>query len=85
VLARYEEFYAGQPFVRLRPAGEYPATKDVSFTNFCDISVKVLWSREGRTKVACISAIDNLIKGAAGQAVECLNLVLGFPRTATLL
>jgi N-acetyl-gamma-glutamyl-phosphate reductase len=85
VRARYEEFYAGQPFVRLRPPGEYPATKDVSFTNFCDISVKVLWSREGKTKVACISAIDNLIKGAAGQAVECLNLVLGFPRTAALL
>jgi len=85
VQARYEEFYAGQPFVRLRPAGEYPATKDVSFTNFCDISVKVLWNREGKTKVACISAIDNLIKGAAGQAVECLNLALGFPRTAGLL
>lgn len=85
IQARYEEFYKGQPFVRVRPLGEYPGTKDVAHTNFCDIGLKVLWSREGVTKVAVMSAIDNLVKGASGQAVEDMNLVLGFPRTAGLL
>ena len=85
ILARYREFYEGQPFVRIRPPGEYPATKDVAHTNFCDIGLKVLRSGAGETKVACIAAIDNLLKGASGQAVEDLNLVLGFPRPAGLL
>jgi N-acetyl-gamma-glutamyl-phosphate reductase len=85
VRARYAEFYAGQPFVRIRPAGDYPATKDVTCTNYCDVGLKVLWSREGVTKVAVMSAIDNLLKGASGQAVEDMNIVLGFPRTEGLL
>jgi len=97
LLARYREFYDGQPFVRVRPLGEYPATKDVAHTNFCDIGLKVLRSGEpsrdgkttrgelSRTRVVVMSAIDNLLKGASGQAVEDLNLVLDFPRTAGLL
>jgi len=85
LFTRYREFYQGQPFVRVRPPGEYPATKDVAHTNFCDIGLKVLRRRAGETKVACIAAIDNLLKGASGQAVEDLNLVFGLPRTAGLL
>jgi len=85
IQTRYQEFYAGQPFVRVRPLGDYPATKDLAHTNYCDIGLKVLWSREGKTKVVVMSAIDTLLKGASGQAVEDLNLVLGFPRTAGLL
>ena len=82
---KFQEFYAEQPFVRVRPLGEWPATKDVAHTNFCDLALKVLRSRAGRTKVVVASAIDNLLKGASGQAVEDVNLVLGFPRTAGLL
>jgi len=84
IQARFEKFYAGQPFVRVRPLGDCPATKDVAYTNYCDIGLKALWSRDGRTKVTVMSAIDNLLKGASGQAVEDMNLVLGFPRTAGL-
>jgi len=83
--ARYRQFYEGQPFVRVQPPGEYPATKYVAHTNYCDIGLKVLWHRDGVTKVAVMSAIDNLLKGASGQAVEDMNLVLGLPRTAGLL
>lgn len=67
----YKEFYKGQPFVRVYPT---PCTKNVSFTNYCDIGVEV--NQETGTVIAT-SAIDNLIKGAAGQAVQNMNLIFG--------
>jgi len=80
VLATYREFYRGEPFVRVTDA--LPDIKNVSGTNFCDISVRV----DSRTNRLIISsAIDNLTKGAAGQAVQCLNLVCGYHETEGLL
>ena len=80
VLARYREFYQSEPFVRVTDA--LPDIKNVAGTNFCDISVRV----DSRTNRLIISsAIDNLTKGAAGQAVQCLNLVCGYAETEGLL
>jgi N-acetyl-gamma-glutamyl-phosphate reductase len=71
------EFYAGMPFVRV--VEHLPATKDVSGTNFCDITARMV-----RGKVLLISCIDNLIKGASGAAVQNFNLMYGFPETTAL-
>jgi len=79
---RFEEFYSGEPFVRILPQGQLPSTKTVSCTNFCDIGL-VLDSRTGRLIV--VSAIDNLLKGASGQAVQCMNIILGCEERAGLL
>jgi N-acetyl-gamma-glutamyl-phosphate reductase len=72
--------YAGEPFVRLCPAGVFPAVADVRQTNFCDIGVA---AKTGHLIIA--SAIDNLTKGAAGQAVQAMNACLGFPETLGIL
>jgi len=77
----YEKFYQGHPFVRLHPAGRFPDTRDVRGSNFCDLSLRV--DQKGR-RVAVVSAIDNLNKGAAGQAVQNFNLMVGFPETMGL-
>jgi N-acetyl-gamma-glutamyl-phosphate reductase len=77
----YRKFYQGHPFVRLHPAGRLPDTRDVRGANFCDLAVRVA---EGGRRVIVISAIDNLTKGAAGQAVHNFNLMAGFPETMGL-
>ena len=82
LLAIYQKRYADEPFVRLYPAGQIPDLAQVSHTNFCDIGFKFDPSTR---RVVVVSVIDNLIKGAAGQAVQNLNLVLGFPETTGLL
>lgn len=64
-------FYHGQPFIRI--VSHLPATKHVAGTNFCDISV-----RENGGWIILISALDNLIKGASGAAVQCLNVMFNF-------
>jgi N-acetyl-gamma-glutamyl-phosphate reductase len=74
VHACYEEFYAGKRWVRLLPAGTLPETRWVRGTNFCDIGL-VTDPRTGRLIV--LSAIDNLCRGASGQAVANANLMLG--------
>jgi N-acetyl-gamma-glutamyl-phosphate reductase len=79
-LAVYREFYNGEPFVRVTPS--LPDTKNVEATNYCDVSLRVD-SRAHRLIV--VTAIDNLTKGAAGQAVQCLNLVCGYEETTGLL
>ena len=81
LLAIYEKRYAGEPFVRLYQAGHAPDLRAVAHTNFCDIGV-TLDARTGRAVV--VSAIDNLLKGAAGQAVQNMNLMLGFAETEGL-
>jgi N-acetyl-gamma-glutamyl-phosphate reductase len=82
LLAIYRKAYAEEPFVRLYPAGQAPDLRAVARTNFCDIGVYYDASA-GRAIV--VSAIDNLGKGAAGQAVQNMNLLLGFPETVGLL
>jgi len=78
----YETRYAGEPFLRIYQPGHYPDLRAVARTNFCDIGV-TLDARTGR--VVVVSAIDNLVKGAAGQAIQNMNLLLGFPETEALL
>jgi N-acetyl-gamma-glutamyl-phosphate reductase len=75
LLAAYAKFYEGRRFVRVRAQGKFPATKEVSGSNFCDIGISVD-PRTGRVTV--ISVIDNVVKGAAGQAVQNLNIMYGW-------
>jgi len=75
LLGIYEKRYAGEPFIRLYQAGQVPDLHAVAHTNFCDIGV-TLDAKTGRAVV--VSAIDNLVKGAAGQAVQNMNLMLGY-------
>ncbi len=77
----YEETYQDEFFVRVLPEGVWPHTKWVAGSNFCDINLQVD-ERTGRV-VVC-SAIDNLVKGAAGQAVQNMNLMFGLRETIGL-
>jgi N-acetyl-gamma-glutamyl-phosphate reductase len=80
--ACYASAYAGEPFVDvLEPAGGWPATRAVATTNRAQVAA-VADRRAGR--VVAAAAIDNLVKGAAGQALQCANLALGLPETAGL-
>ncbi|PWT98118.1 MAG: N-acetyl-gamma-glutamyl-phosphate reductase [Terriglobia bacterium] len=78
----YEKRYANEPFIRIFNPGHMPDLRGVARTNFCDLGV-VFDARTRRAVV--ISAIDNLVKGAAGQAVQNMNLMLGYPETEGLL
>jgi N-acetyl-gamma-glutamyl-phosphate reductase len=82
LVAVYLERYKAEPFLRIYPAGKVPDLHAVARTNFCDIGV-VYDSASGRGVV--VSAIDNLTKGAAGMAVQSMNLMLGFAETEGLL
>jgi N-acetyl-gamma-glutamyl-phosphate reductase len=82
LLELYERCYGGEPFVRLYEPGAVPDLKAVQRTNFCDIGFK-FDPRTGRGVV--VSVIDNLVKGAAGQAVQNMNLMLGWEETEGLL
>lgn len=75
------EFYHGRRFVRLCPEGSLPNTLHVRGTNYCDIGVKI---DERGKRLILISAIDNLVKGASGQAVQNMNLMLGFDEASGL-
>ena len=77
----YRECYEEEPFVRVYPAGVLPSTKDVRGTNFCDIGFVY---REDAKRLVVVSAIDNLVKGASGQAIQNMNLMLGVDETAGL-
>ena len=82
VMAIYQKQYGNEPFVRLHAPGTVPDLHGVNHTNFCDIGV-VADPASGRCVV--VSAIDNLGKGAAGQAIQNLNLALGVEETAGLI
>ncbi|PTX59685.1 N-acetyl-gamma-glutamyl-phosphate reductase [Melghirimyces profundicolus] len=76
-----EEAYRNAPFIRVRKKGEWPRTKEVQGSNYCDIAFHL----DDRTNtVVGMAAIDNLVKGAAGQAVQNLNLRMGWPETTGL-
>ncbi len=74
IRALYESTYGNEKFVRLTPAGSFADIKNVRCSNFCDISLHPD-SRTGRMVI--VSAIDNMVKGAAGQAIQNMNIVLG--------
>jgi N-acetyl-gamma-glutamyl-phosphate reductase len=78
---RYAAFYKDEPFIRVLPAGTTAATGRVRRSNFCDISVHL--DTSGTTLIV-VTAIDNMIKGAAGQAVQNMNILSGYPETAGL-
>ncbi len=82
ILKVYQEFYQKAPFVRIFTPPNLPETRFVTDTNYCDIGFAVD-KRVGKIKV--ISVIDNLIKGAAGQAVQNMNIMFGFSETCGLI
>jgi len=74
----YRDFFKNAPFVRVLPPGQFPNVRNVRGSNFCDIGVTV----DQRTnRVVAVSAIDNLVKGASGQAIQNMNLMEGFAET----
>ena len=81
LMSLYESCYGHEPFVRLLPAGILPTVAAVRGSNFCDLGL-VLKPEEGLLIV--VTVIDNLVKGAAGQAVQNMNLMLGFPEKTAL-
>lgn len=82
LLAIYEQRYRREPFVRLYDDGQVPDLRAVTRTNFCDIGLR---ADPATGRAVVVSAIDNLLKGAAGQAVQNMNLMLGLPETEGLL
>ncbi|MEN6400709.1 MAG: N-acetyl-gamma-glutamyl-phosphate reductase [Armatimonadia bacterium] len=74
----YQEYYDGEPCVRVLPLGAMPFTKAVAGTNRCDIGVAV---DEDNGRLIVVAAIDNLIKGLSGAALQCMNLRCGFDET----
>ena len=78
VMQVFQEAYAAEPFIRFRE--RLPRTSEVARTNFCDMAARVVKSR-----VIVLSAIDNMVKGAAGQAIQNLNVMFGIQETAGLL
>lgn len=79
--ALYEKRYANEPFVDVLPAGEMPQTRSVKGSNVCRISV---FRPQGGDTVVVLSVIDNLTKGASGQAIQNMNIMFGFEETAGL-
>jgi len=78
----YEDYYRNEPFVRILPLGQFPETKYVAGSNYIDIGIAV---DHRLNKLIVISALDNLGKGSAGQAVQALNIMAGFDETKGLL
>jgi len=82
IAACYKTAYDSEPFVRLLPEGALPDTKHVTHTNYLDLA----WRLDRRTgRLIVMSAIDNLVKGASGQAVQCLNILKGWEETTGLI
>lgn len=81
MVAYYRSFYEGRPCAQVLAAGKLPRSSSVAGTNVCQVG---LAKNERTNTLVAIGAIDNLCKGAAGQAVQCANLVLGLPETCGL-
>jgi N-acetyl-gamma-glutamyl-phosphate reductase len=79
--AAYQKAYADEPFVHLLPEGQWPATKSVLGSNSVHLQVTL---DPGAGRMVAVGAVDNLAKGTAGAAVQCLNLALGLPETTGL-
>ncbi|MFH1228357.1 MAG: N-acetyl-gamma-glutamyl-phosphate reductase [Planctomycetota bacterium] len=80
LIALYRDYYSAEPFVRVLPEGVFPETANVINNNFCDIGIRVTGK-----KAIVITAIDNLWKGAASQAVHNMNIMNGFEETTGLI
>lgn len=81
VAGEYEKAYAREAFVRRTASGTWPSVADVKYTNFCDLGWAI---DEPNLHLIVVSALDNLVKGAAGQAVQCMNVRFGFEETLGL-
>jgi N-acetyl-gamma-glutamyl-phosphate reductase len=79
--ALFEQYYASEPFVDVQPAGTHPDTRSVRGANMCRLAVH---RPPGRDTVVVLSVIDNLVKGAAGQAVQNMNIMFDLPETTGL-
>jgi N-acetyl-gamma-glutamyl-phosphate reductase len=77
----FESFYVGEPFVRVLPTGELPCTKAVAGSNYADVAVRCDAHAD---RIIALAAVDNLTKGLASAAVQCMNLMCGFDETAGL-
>lgn len=77
----FEQHYRDEPFVDVLPAGIYPQTRTVKGANRCQLGISVPQERD---TVVVMSTIDNLVKGASGQAVQCMNIMFGLPEKAGL-
>jgi len=77
----YQDFYQGDAFVEVLPVGKYPETRNVRGTNLCQLGVRYLPSER---MILVVSAIDNLVKGAAGQAVQNMNLIFDLEESCGL-
>jgi N-acetyl-gamma-glutamyl-phosphate reductase len=77
----YAAFYRDEPFVRVLPPGSAAASGRVRLSNFCDISIHL---DPGGSTLILVTAIDNMVKGAAGQAVQNMNIIFGFDERAGL-
>ena len=79
--AAYEGMYGSEPFIRLLGRGGYPVTKNTRGSNFCDLG----WHIDSRTgRIVVVAALDNLVKGAAGQAIQNMNVMFGLDERAGL-
>lgn len=80
IVSLYNEFYKNEPFVRIMEYGVSPSVKNVRDTNFCDIGFKIT-----DDFIVVMSAIDNLVKGASGQAIQNMNIIYGLEETLPFL
>ncbi len=81
ILNVYRNFYQGMPFVEILPAGEFPRIKDVVYSNRCRIGIA---TKEATRRIIVVSSLDNLLKGASGQAIQNMNLMLGLDESTGL-
>jgi N-acetyl-gamma-glutamyl-phosphate reductase len=78
----FQKAYANEPFIRILEGSTLPDTKNVTGTN----NIEIAWRLDGRTgRLIVMSALDNIVKGASGQAVQSMNILCGFPETAGLI
>ncbi|MFD2654964.1 N-acetyl-gamma-glutamyl-phosphate reductase [Gracilibacillus thailandensis] len=77
----YQTYYQDHPFIRVRKEGVFPSTKEVYGSNYCDIG---LYADERTGKLIIVSVIDNLVKGASGQAVQNMNIMYGWEEATGL-
>ena len=77
----YEKMYGAEPFVRVLPPGQFAATQFVRGSNFCDLSFSI---DPATNRIIVMSTIDNIVKGASGQAVQNMNIMYGYPESLGL-
>ncbi|WP_019415223.1 N-acetyl-gamma-glutamyl-phosphate reductase [Paenisporosarcina sp. TG20] len=81
IVSLYKDFYQNSQFVRIRTDGSYPSTKEVYGSNYCDIGFAL---DERTNQLIIVSVIDNVMKGAAGQAIQNVNIMMGWKETTGL-